>query len=77
MMETKPRISNGIFTVLGISKKITEDWLMLNSVVSTKAHSSVDPKSSIFMKKRCITIESEKHTGIAKFSILILGTSFR
>lgn len=77
MMETKPRISSGIFIGRGISKKITEDWLMLNIVVRKNAHSSVDLKLSMSSKNRCMTRESEKATGISRLKALILGMSFR
>ena len=76
IMDTKPRISRGIFTGLGISKKITDDWLILNNVVKKNAHSSVDLNSSISSMNKCMTSEIENVTGMSRLKALILGTSF-
>ena len=75
-MEVKPNINKGAFTIRGISKKITEDWLMLKNVVKLNAQASDVVNVSSFKKNKCNTSESEKVIGIARLKILIFESSF-
>jgi hypothetical protein len=75
MMVVKPPRSKVIFTGRGISKKITEDWLMLKSVVKQKAQDSEVSNLSSFRKYKCITSDTENVTGITRLQILIFFIS--